>query len=138
MSLCHLIYTSFSVGIPSEQELEELLVQSRERNLRQNVTGMLLYRCHTYMQVLEGEEEDVDDIFRSIQRDPRNTHVTKLLKENIPHRDFPNWSMGFKRIKDDEPIEGLVNILSEDFDAEELKKSRNLAVKLILSFSDHQ
>ena len=133
----HLIYTSLAVGRPNQQDLEELLEQSRQRNKRQNITGMLLFKSGVYLQVLEGDENDVHEIFSDIEKDPRNTQVTKLLDEKIVRRDFPNWSMGFKRLDDSIENEAYNDVFDGNFDRHSLYQSRSLAVNLILKFSNN-
>ena len=43
-----------------------LLEQSRTRNQKQHITGMLLYLNGTFIQVLEGAEKDVNEIYAAI------------------------------------------------------------------------
>ena len=138
MADIHLIYTSLATKRPGKQDLEELLEQARQRNLRQNITGMLLYKSGVYLQVLEGDEKDVHQVFSAIEKDPRNTKVTKLLDERIIKRDFPNWSMGFKRIDDNYEAEGYSDIFNHNFDRQALYKSKSLAVNLILNYSENK
>lgn len=135
MADIHLIYTSLATGHPSQQDLEELLEQSRRRNKRQNITGMLLYRSGVYLQVLEGDIKDVHEIFSDIEKDPRNTRVTKLLEEPLLKRDFPDWSMGFKRLDNSREYAAYSDIFSGNFDRQSLYRSKSLAVNLILCFS---
>ena len=52
------------------------------------------------MQVLEGKKSHIDEIFHSIQNDPRHTRVTVVLEGNSPKRIFKGWSMGFKKLSD--------------------------------------
>ena len=93
--LIHLIYVSKATMPMQEADLVALLEQSRARNLRQDVTGMLLYADGSFLQVLEGRVADVDAIFGSIQRDARNTDIFLIARDAILERSFPGWSMGF-------------------------------------------
>lgn len=112
----HLIYVSKATLPMGEADLLALLEQSRARNLRQGITGMLLYLSGTFLQVLEGEARDVDEIFGAIERDPRNTDVFLLERESIPERSFPDWSMGFRDLSlaDPESIPGYTRFLDGD------------------------
>jgi len=83
----------------SDEDLLLLLEQSRNRNKRQNVTGMLLYVSGNFFQVLEGDIKDVEEIYEAIVKDERNKGNIVILKENIKERTFPNWSMGFEQKK---------------------------------------
>jgi hypothetical protein len=49
--------TSDMVRPMSEPELLDLLVDSRARNARRGVPGLLLYRSGRVMQMLEGDPE---------------------------------------------------------------------------------
>ena len=60
MSLITLIYGSAAVDPFTEPELIALLEKSRANNQSLGVTGMLVYRDGNFLQVLEGEAEQVD------------------------------------------------------------------------------
>jgi Sensors of blue-light using FAD len=136
-SLIQLIYISSATNWPSEIDLKELLEQSRARNLRQNITGMLLYGNATYMQALEGVEKDVDDIYNSILKDPRNTGNVVLVKEKISKRNFSNWSMGFKNLESclPEELPGFQDIFKGKLDKELAVKNTSKALGLLMGFA---
>ena len=73
--LFHLIYVSTAVVPMTEGDLVKLLKQSRSRNEQNRITGMLLYKNGHFMQVLEGEEASVMEIFHNIEKDPRHKSV---------------------------------------------------------------
>ena len=135
--MIHLIYISSATKWPTEEDLTELLEQARSRNIRQNITGMLLYDNATYFQVLEGSAEDVHQIFEAICKDPRNTGVVKLVEEDIEKRDFPDWSMGYKNLASYSPEElpGFVDMFNGKLDKEIATKNQNIAIKLLMSFA---
>lgn len=135
--MIHLIYISSATSWPSENDLKELLEQSRVRNLRQNITGLLLYDNATYMQVLEGSAEDVHDIYSSILKDPRNNANVTLVDEEISQRDFPNWSMGFKNLESCSPEElpGFQDVFGGKLDKEIAVKNTSKALGLLLGFA---
>lgn len=135
--MIHLIYIGSSVGTPSEQDLIELLDQARCKNWKLNVTGMLLYDCNTYLQVLEGDKKDVYRVYNSIRYDQRVERLITLVDEEITHRDFPDWSMGFKNLESQTPKEllGFSEIFSGNIDPQIAARKAELAVELIMSFS---
>jgi len=93
---------------------------------------MLLYDNATFMQVLEGAEEDVHDIYNSILRDSRNNANVILVEEEIEQRDFPRWSMGFKNLKSCSPEElvGFQDIFNNGLDKELAVKDTTKALGL--------
>ncbi len=60
--LINLVYKSTAVCPMTQQDLLDLLIQSREKNHRLHVTGMLLYQKMTFLQVLEGNKTVVEEI----------------------------------------------------------------------------
>jgi len=97
-----LTYVSTATAELDESALAALLRQSRENNERCGLTGMLLFKSGRFMQVLEGEEEQVRERYRIIEADERHTDVQRLLSETIEARRFPQWSMGFPTPEDAE------------------------------------
>ena len=52
--LSHVVYVSTASEPMDDEDLAELLAQSRERNARNDITGMLLYKDSRFIQLLEG------------------------------------------------------------------------------------
>ncbi|GAA4380503.1 BLUF domain-containing protein [Hymenobacter koreensis] len=98
----HIVYQSSAVGEPTAADLAFLLEQARTNNLRLGITGLLLYGSHSFLQVLEGEEEAVRAVYARIKVDYRNTRVFKLADGPIQKRLFANWSMGFQTLTGEE------------------------------------
>ena len=97
---------------------------------------MLLYDNATYLQVLEGSSKDVHEIYDSILNDDRNTGNVILVDEEISQQDFPEWSMGFKKLESCAPDElpGFSDIFNGKLDLETAEKNPSMAVKLLMNF----
>lgn len=91
-----LIYRSESNTVLDEKALMLLLTQSRERNKKLDITGMLVYFDNKFLQLLEGNEEDVEAVYQSIHKDKRHKDVTVLKKGSAEKRLFPGWTMSFR------------------------------------------
>ena len=114
--LISLVYISASSHLMNNDELEAILKKSRENNTELGLTGMLLYYEGAFMQVLEGSEETVRRLYTRIAQDPRHFRVVPLLEEYIEERNFPDWSMGFHRMQQDEVqyLEGFTSFTEAD------------------------
>ncbi|MDT0604596.1 BLUF domain-containing protein [Thalassotalea castellviae] len=134
--MIQLIYISCATREMSEKDLFELLQQSRIKNEKCNVTGLLLYAKENFMQVLEGDEVVVDDIYQSILKDERNTLNSVLQRKHIEKRSFPSWSMGFKTIDDIPPqmMNGFSNFLMTRESKSHLELEKNRVLSLLNSF----
>ena len=135
--MIQLIYVSSASDSPSEFDLVRLLEQARSRNLRQNITGMLLYSHRTFLQLLEGEAKDVFEIYASICRDPRNEGHVILSEAEIPDRNFPDWSMGFENLEHYSPDElpGFVEVFGGKLDKTIAVNNKTNAIRLLMGFS---
>ena len=93
----HIIYLSSATELLDDEQLQSLFFQCRHNNARLGITGLLLYRDGSFLQLIEGEREDVADLFRKICRDGRHHGILKVIDEAIPEREFTDWSMSFPR-----------------------------------------
>jgi hypothetical protein len=98
----HLVYVSSAAKPFSQDELVDLLVKARAKNSRLGITGMLLYKGGNFIQLLEGEEAVVHQLFATICQDPRHLGVIVLLDEPAGEPLFGDWSMGFRDLADAE------------------------------------
>ena len=101
-SLISLIYASRSTEHFHEHDIPELLQQVRLANAKQEFTGMLLYICGSFVQVLEGQPEMIDAAYGRILGDKRHTQLTLIARESIPVREFEGWTMMHKTL---DPVE---------------------------------
>lgn len=136
--LFHLIYVSTAVVPMSDEDLVQLLIQSRTRNARNRITGMLLYKDGHFMQVLEGDEADVMKIFADIENDTRHKSVDVLRTEYIQHRDFPDWTMGFRHVDKIglSTMPGFTRFLEHDFKSEYFSEDSVEAHAMLLAFKE--
>lgn len=112
----------------SAEALLSLLMQSRRNNVARGLTGMLLCGNGTFLQVLEGDDDVVDQLVATISADPRHTAIQMLSRRPIKQRQYTEWSMGFERVTDQglRQIEGLRDFGEKHFNLEFL--ARNPAV----------
>lgn len=90
-----IIYLSCSKKMLSELELNLLLEKARSKNAALDITGMLLYFDGDFMQVIEGDEANVKELYKSIVYDSRHSNIICVFSDEINYRQFPTWSMGF-------------------------------------------
>ena len=88
-------YASSAIKLMSKDEILELLEKSRLKNACFEITGILLYQDGNFMQVLEGEQAVVQNLYKTICQDERHRGVITLLEKPIAKRTFAEWSMGF-------------------------------------------
>lgn len=97
-----LTYVSSASELLDNDQLVQLMAAIRPKNQALGLTGMLLYSGGNIIQTLEGPDDMVDRTFAAIAEDSRHKGVLLLLREPISERAFPDWSMGFRRLSQDE------------------------------------
>lgn len=122
--LYSLLYASSASKDFTESELKSLLKEIREKNQQQDITGILLYGNKSFLQVLEGEINQLHELYEKIRKDPRHKTIAKLHEEKIKARVFNGWSMAFKRIKPDisGDIPGFSQFMENAGNAEAMKR----------------
>ncbi len=97
-----LTYLSTASATFSKPELHQLLQLVRQKNHAAGLTGVMLYAGGHFIQTLEGPEDVVDATFSRIEHDRRHRNLIVALREKIAQRSFPDWSMGFETLEDEE------------------------------------
>lgn len=110
-----IIYCSQASVDFSPEELVELLELSRDRNRAAGLTGMLLYCSQSFLQMLEGDTAQLEDTYARITADGRHESLRLLMNARIEQRLFPDWTMGFEHL-DDEQLAGDLDGFTPEID----------------------
>jgi Sensors of blue-light using FAD len=131
-----LLYVSSATVPFSKQDLQELLLKSRRNNTALEVTGLLLFKDGNFMQVLEGDERNVNAVYQRILLDSRHAGTMILLKQHTAARDFAEWSMAFRDMNDPQvrATPGFNSFLNENPDDKALFRDPTRAQRLLQFF----
>lgn len=91
-----IIYLSSADDTVTETELQNLLKKSKIYNSKNLITGILLHIDGDFIQVLEGDETIVTELYDKIKIDKRHKGVIIVSKSPVKDRQFAEWSMGYK------------------------------------------
>jgi hypothetical protein len=135
MDIC-LVYFSSTVKPFQEEDLINILQHSRSHNNKVGITGLLLYVRGNVIQVLEGEQQAVESLYKRIEQDARHTNVSLAINRPIHQRLFPKWAMGYETISHQqlEEIRTVVNL--ERAKASPLILSENPIYRTLQAFYD--
>jgi hypothetical protein len=106
MLLTQLLYCSKAVQEITSDDTQSILTVSRQNNATQNITGFLCNNEQYFIQLLEGNYREINDLYNKIVNDKRHQKATLLMYRAVKTRLFPNWSMGY--IEDDQYINNLL------------------------------
>lgn len=117
-ALSQIVYRSVAVGPLAPGDLRQMMVQARERNAREGITGLLVYDRGCFVQWLEGPRDAVERVWASIQRDGRHRSVERLQMPWRHDRLFPDWSLQLGLAEG--PMEGIASLALPNADLHEL------------------
>jgi hypothetical protein len=132
----YVTYVSSAASLMHTEELKSLLEQSQKNNHRLGITGVLLYKEGNFMQLLEGEERTVRDLFEVIKKDVRHRNVIKLLDASIGSRIFPEWSMGFYNMNEHQSRADYDEYFSETIKKSTFSTEAEFIRRMFVSFNE--
>jgi hypothetical protein len=136
MALIHVIYVSTANKKIVDADLNAILDSSVRHNIKNDVTGLLLFAGNRFMQVLEGQEVAINETMARIAKDSRHTDLVVLEQTAIARRSFDKWSMGFHRLNELEVNSkpGFAAFLEPDFDASTIGAKQGVALRMLREF----
>lgn len=89
--ICYI--SNFPDGLTKEQ-INDLIESVSKKNNRNGITGLLIIKNKHFFQILEGENEEVDVLYKKIEIDSRHKGVIKLLDTKIEDQIFKDYNSG--------------------------------------------
>jgi len=78
-ALFSLLYVS-EMSAPDAHEVRRICEQSRANNLRDHITGLLVFDGHAFCQFVEGRERVIAALLARLEGDPRHRHMRLLVR----------------------------------------------------------
>lgn len=75
-------------------EMKRLAAVASKNNAIRYISGLLTLQDDQFLQVIEGEQKEIDRTFDSIRRDMRHTDIRLITHKELPERQFPRWIFG--------------------------------------------
>lgn len=104
--LHHIAYASAAPEPVGPDLLASLLEISVRNNMRDGLSGVLLYQDQSFFQVLEGEKNAVERCYARILGDARHVGVLRLWSQPVDERVFAQWPMGYAGPEDAQRFDG--------------------------------
>jgi len=95
-----LVYFSVATRDMSLLDVQQILDVARPNNDSLHICGMLCYEQRYFLQALEGERSEVNELYLSIAEDARHDEVVIISYEEIDQPMFTEWQMGFAPASD--------------------------------------
>jgi len=116
----------------------------RKRNMADGITGLLVcrynpdYKRGNFLQVLEGPDAQLEDVWRRISNDKRHHTILVVEEGELETRMFADWSMGLKNIEAGElsKFEGFADMGSDAFWEKAKNNTLSEALDVLTGFHD--
>lgn len=118
--LYRIVYISTAAANFQLRSMPKLLKDARDRNFKSALSGLLIFVDGSFMQVLEGTQENVQDCYGRITRDPRHSNLQVIFSEPIRRRAFPGWSMAWHNCPPGGEVTGLIRSFQDQDSLEKL------------------
>ena len=115
--LCRLIYSSTIVPPFDFEDLRDILAASERNNPPQEITGVLVTTATQFLQVMEGPSDNVNELYRKLQRDSRHERLRLIEYTTGVQRLFDGWAMRgvHRRLMSEE----LTNFLTKKYGSDD-------------------
>ena len=80
----------------TDEAIDQLLERSKQNNATRGITGAMIYANGYFMQLIEGPQIAVDELYSAIEADPRHEVLSLLHNQEIKDRHFSDWAMEYR------------------------------------------
>lgn len=88
-----LIYTSEASPELTSDDLFRIVEQSARNNPSADITGFLVYRGGSFLQLVEGPLLALEVLLDTLRGDPRHSDIGIVSCLPVAERSFPRWRM---------------------------------------------
>lgn len=91
MYMSQVVDTAATSWLPAD--LEAILRTARTQNRAHAITGVFSCKKGHYLQIIEGPDRQVDQLFANLKQDSRHAGMLKIREVQTQQRYFDNWDM---------------------------------------------
>jgi len=93
-----IIYRSISTAPDAQAAtaIPAIVRQAAPRNGIEGISGLLYAEGDSFLQVVEGTDEAIDDLLERLDNDDRHRNLRILVDREIDEREFGDWTMAFR------------------------------------------
>ena len=90
-----IIYKSKAQPSFNITEVKEMLQGAKVFNREHNITGIIVYYDTYFIQLIEGNKEIIESLYKNIKSDKRHYNVDTILCKESKKSLWNTWSMAF-------------------------------------------
>jgi hypothetical protein len=98
-NLYTICYISRAADSLTDADIDELLKYSSHSNNQEEINGILLYNDRNFLQVLEGDEDEIKVLYQKIAADDRHDTVLEIFNGAVDYPIFLNYNSKFNLLE---------------------------------------
>jgi hypothetical protein len=122
--------------VPSD--VDSILSSARKHNGINQITGLLVELPQHFIQILEGDHDQVENTFNRICEDTRHQNVRVVLAKNIEFREIEAWEMGFSTELNESQLNDALHILNTFSKKQSFTDIHGQSLKVLLKSLSHK
>ncbi|HEA30732.1 MAG TPA: BLUF domain-containing protein [Leeuwenhoekiella sp.] len=122
------LYISSAAPDLNHNDVQDIMEAAAANNDPLQISGFLVFDDGNFLQLLEGEEEQVNMIYDRIKKDLRHRNIIPVLEQHTGIKGFDFYHSGFRICDNPKLVEELKNYVSliRNIEAPQLRKTINL------------
>ena len=109
-------YVSTAAKELNKIEINQILELTEKKNNENGLSGILLYSDGNFFQVIEGEKDQVEEIFTVIKQDSRHFNIFTIFEKEITATNFEDYKVDFLTIsmrKDQKELQSYIKQINK-------------------------
>ncbi len=111
MSTYTICYFSKAKEGITQAEVEAIFKKTYTNNTLKDIKGILLYMLGDFFQVLEGDKDDLENIYEIIKNDERHHTIFEIINKPTLNEVFKTYKSDFNIVRTDAQIKEIKQYL---------------------------
>ena len=90
-----IVYVSTASQELEKKEIQEILKQTKDWNNDHDITGLLLFSGGNFFQIIEGEKDQILELFQGINIDTRHHNIIQIFGKDIHRPAYDGYASDF-------------------------------------------
>ncbi len=91
-----------------DKVIADIVATAKKENPWHRITGVLFYVHGKFLQIIEGDEQELRQLMKNIEADNRHRNVDYLIDTPVQDRGFGSWNMDSFNLDDGATIDAQI------------------------------
>lgn len=115
-----------SGGVPAD--VSNIYMEARRKNRDNKIHGVISYHAGYFVQILEGEDHALNDLYVSIKNDARHTNIVTILDCEAGVTFFTDWNMRSVRYQTNAEVQRYLAYYQASLESLDARRKKSLSI----------